>query len=78
MVNKICMCVHWFVNLSVLFQVRYDDELKRVVCEPIEMTQEFRKFDLASPWETFPEYREGTTTKLSAPSEEESNTNNKS
>ncbi|XP_033626319.1 NADH dehydrogenase [ubiquinone] iron-sulfur protein 3, mitochondrial-like [Asterias rubens] len=61
--------------LSGFVEVRYDDELKRVVCEPIEMTQEFRKFDLASPWETFPEYRDGTTTKLSAPSEEESNTN---
>lgn len=38
-------------------QVRYDDELKRVVCEPIELTQEFRRFDLASPWEQFPEHR---------------------
>ena len=69
------MLIDYFDTLSVLFQVRYDDELKRVVCEPIEMSQEFRKFDLASPWETFPEYRDGTTTKLSAPSEEESNTN---
>jgi len=41
-----------------LCQVRYDDELKRVVCEPIELSQEFRRFDLASPWEQFPEHRQ--------------------
>lgn len=43
--------------LCGLYQVRYDDELKRVVCEPIELAQEFRRFDLASPWEQFPEHR---------------------
>lgn len=43
--------------LSGYVEVRYDDELKRVVCEPIEMTQEFRKFDLSSPWEQFPLHR---------------------
>ncbi|KAI3666150.1 hypothetical protein L1987_89355 [Smallanthus sonchifolius] len=32
-------------------EVRYDDPEKRVVSEPIEMTQEFRYFDSASPWE---------------------------
>ncbi|CAG2115276.1 unnamed protein product, partial [Medioppia subpectinata] len=36
---------------------RYDDELKRVVIEPLEMTQEFRKFDLQSSWEQFPNFR---------------------
>lgn len=41
----------------VLFQVRYDDEVKRVVAEPVELAQEFRKFDLNSPWEAFPAYR---------------------
>ena len=40
--------------------MRYDDELKRVVCEPVEMTQEFRRFDLDTPWETFPAYRSPT------------------
>lgn len=39
-------------------QVRYDDEVKRVVAEPVELAQEFRKFDLNSPWEAFPAYRE--------------------
>lgn len=38
--------------------MRYDDELKRVVCEPIEMAQEFRRFDFQTPWENFPAHRE--------------------
>lgn len=38
-------------------QVRYDDEVKRVVLEPVELSQEFRKFDLSSPWESFPNFR---------------------
>jgi NADH dehydrogenase (ubiquinone) Fe-S protein 3 len=37
--------------------VRYDDEKKRVVCEPLELAQEFRKFELSSPWEQFPNFR---------------------
>lgn len=44
--------------LLLFSQVRYDDEVKRVVAEPVELSQEFRKFDLNSPWETFPAYRE--------------------
>ncbi len=32
-------------------EVRYDDEQKRVVYEPVALTQEFRKFDFMSPWE---------------------------
>lgn len=34
--------------LSGYVEVRYDDEAKRVVCEPLEMTQEFRQFDFTS------------------------------
>lgn len=37
--------------LSGYVEVRYDDSEKRVVSEPIEITQEFRYFDFASPWE---------------------------
>lgn len=37
--------------LSGYVEVRYDDSEKRVVTEPVEMTQEFRYFDFASPWE---------------------------
>ncbi|KAI2662557.1 NADH dehydrogenase [ubiquinone] iron-sulfur protein 3, mitochondrial [Labeo rohita] len=44
--------------LSGYVEVRYDDEVKRVVAEPVELAQEFRKFDLNSPWEAFPAYRE--------------------
>lgn len=38
-------------------QLRYDDEKERVVCEPLELAQEFRKFDLSAPWEQFPNFR---------------------
>ena len=32
-------------------EVRYDDELKRVVYEPVQLTQDYRNFDFLSPWE---------------------------
>jgi len=32
-------------------EVRYDDEQKRVVYEPVRLKQEFRQFDFLSPWE---------------------------
>jgi NADH-quinone oxidoreductase subunit C len=32
-------------------EVRYDDERKRVVYEPVNLTQEYRSFDFLSPWE---------------------------
>ena len=32
-------------------EVRYDDEEKRVVYEPVKLTQDFRTFDFLSPWE---------------------------
>lgn len=41
--------------LTGYVEVRYDDEQKRVVYEPVELTQEFRSFDFESPWEG-PEY----------------------
>ncbi|XP_037344878.2 NADH dehydrogenase [ubiquinone] iron-sulfur protein 3, mitochondrial [Pungitius pungitius] len=44
--------------LSGYVEVRYDDEVKRVVAEPVELSQEFRKFDLNTPWEVFPAHRE--------------------
>ena len=37
--------------LTGYVEVRYDDEQKRVVYEPVELTQEFRTFDFESPWE---------------------------
>ncbi|SEH32813.1 NADH-quinone oxidoreductase subunit C [Magnetospirillum fulvum] len=32
-------------------EVRYDDEQKRVVYEPVQLVQDFRRFDFQSPWE---------------------------
>lgn len=32
-------------------EVRYDDEQKRVVYDPVKLTQEYRQFDFLSPWE---------------------------
>ncbi len=37
--------------LTGYVEVRYDDEQKRVVYEPVKLTQEFRTFDFLSPWE---------------------------
>jgi NADH-quinone oxidoreductase subunit C len=37
--------------LTGYVEVRYDDEQKRVVYEPVSLVQEFRNFDFLSPWE---------------------------
>lgn len=37
--------------LTGYVEVRYDDEQKRVVYEPVKLPQEFRNFDFLSPWE---------------------------
>jgi NADH-quinone oxidoreductase subunit C len=37
--------------LTGFVEVRYDDEEKRVVYEPVKLVQEFRDFDFMSPWE---------------------------
>lgn len=37
--------------LTGYVEVRYDDEQKRVVYEPVRLNQEFRNFDFESPWE---------------------------
>jgi NADH-quinone oxidoreductase subunit C len=37
--------------LTGYVEVRYDDAQKRVVYEPVKLTQEFRSFDFMSPWE---------------------------
>jgi len=37
--------------LSGFVEVRWDDEQKRVVYEPVQLMQEFRDFDFLSPWE---------------------------
>ena len=40
--------------LTGFVEVRYDDELKRVVYQPVQRVQEFRDFDFMSPWEGAP------------------------
>ena len=37
--------------LTGYVEVRFDEEQKRVVYEPVRLTQEFRNFDFLSPWE---------------------------
>jgi NADH-quinone oxidoreductase subunit C len=37
--------------LTGFVEVRYDDELKRVVYDRVRLAQEFRNFDFLSPWE---------------------------
>ena len=37
--------------LTGFVEVRYDQERKRVVYEPVKLPQEFRTFDFLSPWE---------------------------
>jgi len=38
--------------LTGFVECRYDGVKKRVVTEPLELTQEFRQFDFTSPWQT--------------------------
>ena len=40
--------------LTGFVEVRYDDELKRVVYQPVQLVQEFRDFNFMSPWEGAP------------------------
>ncbi|MCK5547270.1 MAG: NADH-quinone oxidoreductase subunit C [Rhodospirillaceae bacterium] len=37
--------------LTGFVEIRYDEEQKRVVYEPVKLTQDFRNFDFLSPWE---------------------------
>ncbi len=40
--------------LTGYVEIRYDDEQKRVVYEPVKLVQDFRSFDFLSPWEGMP------------------------
>ncbi|XP_013191159.2 NADH dehydrogenase [ubiquinone] iron-sulfur protein 3, mitochondrial-like [Amyelois transitella] len=40
-------------------EVRYDDELKKLVYEPVEFAQEYRSFKLQSPWSYSKNFHEG-------------------
>jgi NADH-quinone oxidoreductase subunit C len=37
--------------LTGYVEVRYNEDQKRVVYEPVKLTQDFRSFDFLSPWE---------------------------
>ncbi len=39
--------------LTGYMEVRYDEERKRVIYEPVKLAQEFRTFDFLSPWEGY-------------------------
>lgn len=45
--------------LTGYVEVRYDEEQKRVVYEPVKLKQEFRSFDFLSPWEGMSEILPG-------------------
>lgn len=38
-------------------EVRFCEDARRIVYEPVELAQEFRKFELSPSWEQFPEFR---------------------
>mgnify|MGYP001211378477 CR=1 FL=1 len=40
-------------------EVRYDDLEKKVIYEPVKLTQEYRNFDYMSPWEGIPNSLKG-------------------
>ncbi|XP_065180601.1 NADH dehydrogenase [ubiquinone] iron-sulfur protein 3, mitochondrial-like [Sycon ciliatum] len=44
--------------LSGYVELRYDLEEERVVAEPVELAQEFRRFDFNHSWEQFPLHRQ--------------------
>ena len=45
--------------LTGYLEVRYDDEQKRIVYEPVKLTQDFRNFDFLSPWEGMQQFIPG-------------------
>ena len=45
--------------LTGFIQVRFDDELGKVVNEPVKLDQEFRNFDNLSPWDGMSKYLPG-------------------
>jgi len=53
--------------LTGYVEVRYDDDLKRVVYQPVELVQEFRDFDFMSPWEGAPHILPGDEKAAMAP-----------
>jgi NADH-quinone oxidoreductase subunit C len=55
--------------LTGYVELRYDEDQKRVVYEPVRLKQEFRSFDFLSPWEGMDKILPGDE-KASAPDED--------
>ena len=53
--------------LTGFVELRYDEELKRVVYQPVQLVQEFRDFDFMSPWEGAPHILPGDEKAAMAP-----------
>jgi NADH-quinone oxidoreductase subunit C len=53
--------------LTGYVELRYDDALKRVVYQPVQLVQEFRDFDFMSPWEGAPHILPGDEKAAMAP-----------
>jgi NADH-quinone oxidoreductase subunit C len=53
--------------LTGYVELRYDDELKRVVYQSVQLVQEFRDFDFMSPWEGAPHILPGDEKAVMAP-----------
>ena len=53
--------------LTGYVELRYDEELKRVVYQPVQLVQEFRDFDFLSPWEGAPHILPGDEKAAMAP-----------
>ena len=45
--------------LTGYVEMRYDEDQKRVIYEPVKLTQDFRSFDFLSPWEGIQKLRPG-------------------
>ena len=57
--------------LTGYVELRYDEDQKRVVYEPVKLKQEFRSFDFLSPWEGMDRILPGDE-KAGGPAEEQS------
>jgi NADH-quinone oxidoreductase subunit C len=53
--------------LTGYVELRYDEDLKRVVYQPVQLVQEFREFDFMSPWEGAPHILPGDEKAAMAP-----------
>lgn len=53
--------------LTGYVELRYDDEQKRVVYEPVSLAQDFRSFDYLSPWEGMTDMQNAGDEKASIP-----------